>query len=105
LIVHREVAGKRLDAVRRGRSVSDPDVSEIEPVIHAFSRLHAGLFNAAPERMWQSAVYRAQAAAVVDRISGRYSPDVPGDWERVETYLQMAYRAIEEATNERENVP
>lgn len=101
-IVHREIAGKRLVEVRGGGTIADPDESAIEPVSQAFAQLHAGLFNSTTERMWQSAVFRARAAAVVDRISGRYSPDVPGDWRRVEEYLRMAYRAIEEATLERE---
>lgn len=38
------------------------------------------------------------AHAVVDRISGRYSPDMAADWARVEAYLRLAYRAIEAAT-------
>ena len=101
-IVHREIAGKRLAEVRGGGTIAEPDESAIEPVSQAFAQLHAGLFNSTTERMWQSAVFRARAAAVVDRISGRYSPDVPGDWRRVEEYLRMAYRAIEEATLERE---
>lgn len=97
-IVHREVARKRLAEVTGGRSIDDPDLDEIEPVSDAFARLHAGLFNSTPEIMRESGVYRAQAAAVVDRISGRYSPDVPADWARVEAYLRQAYRTIEQAT-------
>lgn len=94
-IVHREVARKRLAEVAAGRPVDDPDLSEIEPVSDAFARLHAGLFNSTPEAMRQSGSYRAQATAVVDRISGGYSPDVAGDWARVEETLRLAYRAIE----------
>lgn len=94
-VVHREVARRRLAEVANGRAADDPDLEEIEPVIDAFARLHAGLFNSTPEAMRESAVYRAQAAAVVDRISGRYSPNVAADWTRVETLLRQAYRAIE----------
>lgn len=97
-IVHREVARRRLAEVKAGRAVDDPDLTEIEPVIDAFARLHAGLFNSTPEVMRESAVHRAQATAVVDRISGRYSPDVAADWARVEAELRVAYRAIERAT-------
>ncbi|MEZ4538671.1 MAG: hypothetical protein R3C43_01655 [Chloroflexota bacterium] len=97
-VVHRQVAGRRLAQVNDGRPIDDPDLTELEPVSDAFARLHAGLFNSTPEIMRESGVYRAQAAAVVDRISGRYSPDVAADWGRVEAYLRLAYRAIEAAT-------
>jgi hypothetical protein len=103
-IVHRQVARQRLAEIADGRSTDDPDLSEIEPVIEAFARLHAGLFNSTPEVMRPSAVYRAQAAAVVDRISGGYSPDVPADWTRVEAYLRLTYRAIEETVEEVEEI-
>ena len=96
-IIHRQVASRRLIEVNAGRPVDDPDLDEIAPVTAAFAPLHAGLFNSTEEAMHQSAVHRAQATAVVDRISGRYSPDVAGDWTRVEQYLRLAYRAIEEA--------
>lgn len=97
-IVHREVARGRLAEIKTGRAIDDPDDAEIEPVINAFANLHAGLFNSTPEAMHESAVYRARAAAIVDRISGRHSPDVAADWARVETELRLAYRAIEQAT-------
>ena len=93
-VVHRQVARKRLMEIAGGRPVDDPGLSEIEPVIDAFAQLHAGLFNATPERMRESAVYRAQATAVVDRISGRYSPDVAADWKRVAAYLRLAYERL-----------
>lgn len=96
-IVHREVARRRLAEVEAGRPVDDPEPAEIAPVIDAFAALHAGLFNSTPEAMHESAVHRARATAVVDRISGRYSPDVAADWARVEMLLQQAYRAIETA--------
>jgi len=97
-VVHRAAAQRRLAEVANGRPADDePTPAEIEPVIDAFAHLHAALFNQTPARMRESAIYRAQATAVVDRISGRYSPDVPGDWRRVETLLRQAYAAIEEA--------
>ena len=99
-VVHRHVASRRLTEINAGRPVDDPPPDEIEPVVEAFARLHAGLFNSTDEVMRESAVHRARATAVVDRISGRYSPDVPGDWLRVEELLRLAYRAIEEAVEE-----
>lgn len=94
-ITHRVVARRRLAAVAAGRPVDDPDLEEIAPVSDAFAQLHAGLFNSTPDAMRESGIRRAQAAAVVDRISGGYSPDVTADWQRVEEYLRQAYRAIE----------
>jgi hypothetical protein len=41
-----------------------------------------------------SAELRARAAKTVDRITGRYSTDVAGDWRLVGTYLQQAYQAV-----------
>lgn len=99
-VIHRQVAGRRLAEVNAGRPVDDPLPDEIEPVVEAFARLHAGLFNSTEEVMRESAEHRARATAVVDRISGRYSPDVAGDWLRVEEFLRLAYRAIEEAVEE-----
>lgn len=103
-IVHRQVARQRLAEIADGRSIDDPDLEEIEPVIDAFARLQAVQFNTTPEAMRESATYRAQAASVVDRISGGYSPDVPADWARVEAYLRLAYQGIEEATEGVERV-
>jgi hypothetical protein len=104
-VVHRAVARQRLAEVAAGRTVDDPPLAEIAPVSDAFANLHAGLFNSTPEAMCQSGVYRAQAAAIVDRISGRYSPDVAGDWQRVEEQLRLAYQAIEDVTQrEREAI-
>lgn len=97
-VVHRAVARRRLAEVAAGRPVDDPPLAEIAPVSDAFASLHAGLFNSTPQVMRDSGIYRAQAAAIVDRISGRYSPDVAGDWQRVEEHLRLAYRAIEEVT-------
>lgn len=100
-IVHREVATKRLAEVRAGRSIDEPGAEEIEPVSAAFANLHAGLFNSTPELMRESGVHRARATAVVDRISGGYSPDVPADWSRTEAYLRLAYRSIAEIIEEK----
>lgn len=104
-IVHRTEARRRLAEVAAGRPVDDPPIEEIAPVSDAFANLHAGLFNSTPVAMRASGIFRAQAAAIVDRISGHYSPDVAGDWRRVEEQLRLAYRAIEETTQrEREAI-
>ena len=103
-VVHRAEARRRLDEVAGGRPVDDPPIEEIAPVSDAFANLHAGLFNSTPEAMRESGLYRAQAAAIVDRISGRYSPDVADDWRRVEEQLRLAYRAIETVTQREREV-
>jgi hypothetical protein len=84
-VVHRQLA------VRRQQNHADDD---LEPMIQAFARLHAALFNATPEAMRPSAEWRALAAKTVDQITGRYSTDVAGDWRQVEEYLRKAYQAV-----------
>ena len=44
--------------------------------------------------MRASAELRAKAAEAVDRITGKRSTDVAGDWRRVEAYLNQAYEAV-----------
>lgn len=90
-VVHRRLARER----KANLAASGPDsLADIEPMVVAFARLHAALFDSTPEAMRASAEYRALAAKAVDRISGGYSDDIPGDWARTEDYLQRAYRAI-----------
>lgn len=88
-IVHRQMAVARRD---------HPDhTGDIEPMVEALTRLHAALFNAAPETMRPSTELRARAAVAVDRITGGYSSDVAADWEEVERLLRQAYRAVQQA--------
>ncbi len=90
-VVHRQLARQR----QADPTLSDPDaLDDIEPMVTAFARLHAALFDSTPEAMRVSAEYRALAAKAVDRISGGYSGDIPGDWARTEAYLRQTYRAI-----------
>lgn len=84
-IVHRQLA------VRRQQNQADED---IEPMIASLTKLHAALFAGAPEAMRRSAEWRALAAKTVDRITGRYSTNVPEDWRQVEDYLRKAYQAV-----------
>ncbi|MFN8492329.1 MAG: hypothetical protein U0350_32310 [Caldilineaceae bacterium] len=84
-IVHRQLA------VRRQQNQADED---IEPMIDSLTKLHAALFAGAPEAMRRSAEWRALAAKTVDRITGRYSTNVPEDWRQVEDYLRKAYQAV-----------
>lgn len=85
-VVHRRLAVERRQA---------PDhVGDIEPMVESLVRLHAALFDAPPEAIRRSAECRAQAAQAVDRITGGYSTDVAGDWQRVEEFLREAYRVL-----------
>jgi len=87
-LVHRQLA------VRRQQDQRDDD---LEPMIQSLANLHAALFGATPAAMRPSAEYRALAAKTVDRITGRYSTDVAGDWRQVEAYLHEAYQAVNTA--------
>ena len=84
-IVHRQLA------VRRQQNHDD---TYIEPMIQSLANLHAALFDSTPALMRRSAELRALAAQTVDRITGRYSTDVAGDWRQVEAHLYEAYQAV-----------
>jgi hypothetical protein len=83
--VHRELAIQRQ---------KQPDLENIAPMVDALTALHAALFGLPPEAARRSAELRALAAQTVDRITGRYSTDIPADWRQIEAYLQQAYREI-----------
>lgn len=84
-IVHRQLA------MHRQQHQADDN---IEPMVQAFMRLHAALFDASAAAMRPSAHARALAAVAVDRITGKYSTDVAADWRAVEQYLVEAYEAV-----------
>ena len=96
-VVHRRLAiARKADPAAARDSLDD-----VEPMVTAFARLHAALFDSTPELMRPSAEWRALAAVAVDRISGGYSADVAADWATVETRLQHTYRAIAAITGHR----
>ena len=70
------------------------DLENIAPMVESLTDLHAALFGIPREAARRSAELRALAAKAVDRITGRYSPNVENDWREVESYLQQAYRAV-----------
>ena len=85
-IVHRQLAVARKQA---------PDhAGDIKPMVASLAKLHAALFTAPPAALHRSAELRAEAAATVDRITGGYSTDVPGDWQRIEQLLGEAYSSL-----------
>ena len=85
-IVHRQLAVARKGA---------PDhAGDITPMVDSLAKLHAALFTAPPAAIRRSAELRAEAAAAVDRITGGYSTDIPGDWQRIEQLLGQAYGSL-----------
>lgn len=86
-VVHRQLALRR---------IQNHDDHNIEPMTQSLANLHAALFNSTPEKMRESAEFRALAAKAVDRITGKYSKNITADWQEVEAYLQKAYRSVEE---------
>jgi hypothetical protein len=84
-VVHRRLAVQRAE---------NSDNTDITPMVESLARLHAVIFDSTAEQMHRSAKLRAQAAAAVDEITGKRSQDIPGDWRRVEAYLQQAYLAV-----------
>ncbi|MFN8470022.1 MAG: hypothetical protein U0X20_30995 [Caldilineaceae bacterium] len=85
-IVHRQLAVARKQA---------PDhAGDITPMVAALARLHTALFTAPPAAIQRSAELRAEAAATVDRITGGYSTDIPGDWQQIEQLLGLAYGSL-----------
>jgi hypothetical protein len=84
-VVHRALALERMQ---------HPELESIAPMVDALTDLHAALFGITTEVARRSAELRALAAKTVDRITGRYSTDVDGDWRQVESYLQQAYHAV-----------
>ncbi len=82
-VVHRRLAIARKQAPNHE--------GDIAPMVQALAKLHAALFAAPPEAIRRSAALRAEAAKTVDGITGGYTADVQGDWQRIEKYLDEAY--------------
>jgi hypothetical protein len=85
-VVHRRLAIARKQAPNHE--------GDIGPMVDALAKLHAALFDAPPEAIRRSAELRAAAAKTVDQITGGYSADVQGDWQRIEEYLDEAYERL-----------
>jgi len=93
-VVHRRLAIARQANPPAERRPTADTLRDIEPMVTAFARLHAALFDSTEEIMRPSAEWRALAAVAVDRISGGTSTDVAADWALVESHLQRTYRAM-----------
>ena len=73
------------------RLVGLPDKSEL---IETLVKLHSAIFGLSIEQVRESAELRAKAADKVDRITGKTSIDVEGDWATLEEDLRQCYRSI-----------
>jgi hypothetical protein len=98
-------SGLRFDPVRVGelelrynddhrRLVGQADKT---PFIETMVQLHSTTFGIAPEQARESAELRVLANNTVDKITGKTSTDVEGDWRRLEEYLRQCYRSIDRA--------
>ncbi len=74
------------------RLVEAEDKSEF---VQSLVDLHSALFGISPEQARESAQLRVQAATIVDRITGRKSTDIEGDWSALEKYLRQCYTSIQ----------
>jgi hypothetical protein len=79
------------------RELAQAPERDSRPLVESLAELHAALFGRTPAEMWASGERRAEAAAAVDRITGRRSADVAADWRRVEECLRQAYQQIKVA--------
>lgn len=66
--------------------------------------LHCAIFGLTAEQARESAQWRLQAATTVDRITGKTSTDVEGDWAKLEEDLRRCYRSIQQEREKREPV-
>ena len=76
------------------RELAEAPERDNRPLVESLAALHGALFGRTPAELWDSAESRAEAAATVDRITGRRSTDVAADWRRVEECLRRAYGQI-----------
>jgi hypothetical protein len=76
------------------RRLSGKPEAEKQEFLQTLTDLHSALFGLSPEQVQESAQWRLKAADTVDLITSHTSNDVPGDWARLEEYLQRCYRSI-----------
>lgn len=74
------------------RLVESPDKSEF---VQSLIDLHCALFEISSQQARESAELRVQAATIVDRITGKKSTDIEGDWAALEKYLRLCYSSIQ----------
>jgi hypothetical protein len=90
-IVHRQLAVARKESA----DAQAEHAGKCEPLVQALAGLHAALFAAPPAAIRRSAELRAEAAILVDGITGGYTADAAGDWQRIEEVLAAAYSELQ----------
>ena len=73
------------------------DVEDKSEFVQTLVELHSALFGLSEEQVRESAELRVEAATVVDRITGKKSSDIEGDWVLLEKYLRQCYSSIQQA--------
>jgi hypothetical protein len=76
------------------RLVGQPDKTAF---IETMAQLHSATFGITPEQARESAELRVRANNTVDRITGKTSADVEGDWRTLQDDLRGCYRSIQRA--------
>lgn len=69
---------------------------ENEEFLQTLIDLHGAIFGISPEQAKESAKWRLLAATTVDLITSHTSTDVEGDWKKLEEYLRLCYRSIQQ---------
>jgi hypothetical protein len=69
---------------------------EKEEFLQTLIDLHSAIFGISPEQAKESAEWRLLAASTVDLITSHTSADVKGDWKKLEEYLRLCYRSIQQ---------
>lgn len=65
-----------------------------EPYIDCLARLHSAIFGITLEQARYSGEKRAEGTDAIDRVTGKRSTDIEGDWRKAEVALSEAYRSI-----------
>jgi hypothetical protein len=69
---------------------------ENEEFLQTLIDLHSAIFGISAEQAKESAKWRLLAATTVDLITSHTSTDVEGDWKKLEEYLRLCYRSIQQ---------
>jgi hypothetical protein len=69
---------------------------ENEEFLQTLTDLHSAIFGISPEQAKESAEWRLLAATTVDLITSHTSTNVEGDWKKLEEYLRLCYRSIQQ---------
>jgi hypothetical protein len=80
------------DVHRRLAMEKNPNKTEF---VETMVQLHSAIFDISPEQARPSAVLRVEANNTVDKITGKTSSDIEGDWAKLENYLRLCYRSIQ----------